>query len=844
MEVATYMNWRSKDLGDVRAINHNLTDQDEVFIAGFVSTYDFDGEANNGEHGNAEAETDHADGMDEGEGNVEAESDHAHGEDEGEGDDEDGESDEYEDGEDEGEAEVGTDDEGEDSDFIVDEDNVIEDVAVDMEEFRVHVDVNIGEEDNDVSENEETAEIDLEDFDSHGSEEDTPLGRGIKKLNKRQSNWKADYTAPFYVGQTILSKDEINDTVIRTAVESRRQLAFVKNDTVRMRVVCYGHNPNNVCKKTNEPGESSSGPTNLKTLKGVGKGELTIQPKKKRFPTPTCPWSLQISRKSSDTVWCVKVFNAEHKCLTTRNVKLYTATAIAKEIQPIVEANPTIPLKYLQHQLQGLHQLHVSTAKLFRAKTMASKKIHGDYTAQYSILREYCEELIRSNPGTSVKIDVESECNPASPTRQFKRIYICFAALREGFKACGRDLLGLDGCFMKGPFPGQVLTAVGVDSNNGIYPLAYAIVEAETLLSWTWFLECIGQDLDLEANSNFTFISDRQKGLIPALQKVFPAAEHRFCLRHIHQNMKSKWRGDVLKDLLWKCATDTTVPSFERRMEAVRKQDADLHQWLKEIPAKHWSRSQFSERPKSDLLLNNLCEVFNKQLVGGRDKPIITCLEYIREYLMKRIALVHKKIAKADGPLTPVATKTFNLIKNLANEYTVIVAGFNKYQVNGSWGDQVAVDLDRKFCSCRRWQLSGMPCKHAVACIWDYGKDHPDDEVPEKWVDKAYWLDTWRTVYQHTLEPINGRSEWMTSRCPTKLTPPKHHTQVGRPKKKRKKSAVELAEGVCKEGKLARKGNTVTCGKCKKQGHNSRSCKGQGSSTAGGSSQQVPTDGV
>ena len=79
-----------------------------------------------------------------------------------------------------------------------------------------------------------------------------------------------------------------------------------------------------------------------------------------------------------------------------------------------------------------------------------------------------------------------------------------------------RDLLGLDCAFMKGPFPGQLLTAVSVslDPNNGIYPVAYGIVETENIESWTWFLEQLGEDLDLECNSNFTFISDRQKVLV------------------------------------------------------------------------------------------------------------------------------------------------------------------------------------------------------------------------------------------------------------------------------------------------------------------------------------------
>ncbi|GJW19840.1 hypothetical protein Tco_0027276 [Tanacetum coccineum] len=52
------------------------------------------------------------------------------------------------------------------------------------------------------------------------------------------------------------------------------------------------------------------------------------------------------------------------------------------------------------------------------------------------------------------------------------------SALKKGIKASGRDILRLEGCFMKGPYPGQILTGVGVDANNGIYLVAYAVVKA------------------------------------------------------------------------------------------------------------------------------------------------------------------------------------------------------------------------------------------------------------------------------------------------------------------------------------------------------------------------------
>nr|GEZ04996.1 FAR1-related sequence 10 [Tanacetum cinerariifolium] len=103
----------------------------------------------------------------------------------------------------------------------------------------------------------------------------------------------------------------------------------------------------------------------------------------------------------------------------------------------------------------------------------------------------------------------------------------CF---KNGFRECGRKLLRLDGAFMRGQYIGQMLTAVGVDANNGIYPIAYGIVESKNQYSWSWFLKCLGDDFDLYSNSNFTLITDRQNGLLPALAKLFPSAEHRIVI--------------------------------------------------------------------------------------------------------------------------------------------------------------------------------------------------------------------------------------------------------------------------------------------------------------------------
>lgn len=426
-----------------------------------------------------------------------------------------------------------------------------------------------------------------------------------------------------------------------------------------------------------------------------------------------------------------------------------------------------------------------------------ANKLRGDYASEYTLLRDYICELQRTNPDTSVKLEVENESN--SLTRKFKRIYICLGALKKGFKAGLRDLLGLDGTLIEGPFAGKLLIAVGIDPNHGTYPVAYAIVEAETTRSWSWFLECLGDDLDLSPNSNFTFISDRENGIVTAIAKVFPCAEHRYCLMDIHKNMAQLWKGKVFKDHLWKCAAATTVPHFEKAMEDLKSLSIEAYEWLKQIPPHHWTRSHFTGKCRSDVLLNNVCEVFfnrQLQLVDGRDKPIITTLEYIREYLMKRIVDVHKLIDETDGPLTPTTTKILSSIKEEATKYTVLWNGGDKYQVSvgGLWTDQCIVDFKYKVCSCRRWELIGIPCKHAVATLWNMATNGADVGLPEDFVHPSYWLDTWKEMYSFKIGPINGRMMWPKSECTATPTPPKHHTQIGGPNKKRKKTVKEMSQ--------------------------------------------------
>ncbi|CAN1848536.1 hypothetical protein LINPERHAP1_LOCUS38971, partial [Linum perenne] len=59
-----------------------------------------------------------------------------------------------------------------------------------------------------------------------------------------------------------------------------------------------------------------------------------------------------------------------------------------------------------------------------------------------------------------------------------------------------------------------MLTAVGLDANDQMFPIAWAIVDKECTETWEWFMALLAEDLEISPVDHWTFMSDRQKGLI------------------------------------------------------------------------------------------------------------------------------------------------------------------------------------------------------------------------------------------------------------------------------------------------------------------------------------------
>ena len=115
-----------------------------------------------------------------------------------------------------------------------------------------------------------------------------------------------------------------------------------------------------------------------------------------------------------------------------------------------------------------------------------------------------------------------------------------------------------------------------------------------------------------------------------------------------------------------------------------------------------------------------------------------------------------------------------------------------------------------KTCDCRRWQLTGIPCCHAISCL------RHERITPEYVLPSCYSLESYNSVYAYNIWPCKDKSEWEKMDAPQVL-PPVYEKKAGRPPKARKKQAHGRPP-------KTRHGVIIHCIHCSEAGHNKAAC--------------------
>ncbi|KAL9683330.1 hypothetical protein QQ045_015150 [Rhodiola kirilowii] len=148
-------------------------------------------------------------------------------------------------------------------------------------------------------------------------------------------------------------------------------------------------------------------------------------------------------------------------------------------------------LRYSPKQVMKLmlskYGYKITYIKAWKARQKAFVYLFGEWEGSFEKLPAYMEMHQESNPGTIVYLD---KSTLDSGNVSVNRVFWAFYPAIEGFKHC-RPVISIDTTHLIGKWKGVLMIAVTFDAENGILPIAYALVESENVDSWKWFMTCI-----------------------------------------------------------------------------------------------------------------------------------------------------------------------------------------------------------------------------------------------------------------------------------------------------------------------------------------------------------------
>ena len=222
-----------------------------------------------------------------------------------------------------------------------------------------------------------------------------------------------------------------------------------------------------------------------------------------------CKFRLWASWMSEENSFQIKSLIDDHNC--ARNFKMGSIVSYARIGSHFTSKflqKQKMSVRLLKEEVKQKFGIDVSMGQCRRAKKYAIELIEGTLVEHYAKLWSYGEEIRRSNPGSTVKLDVNSM--PDGKT-YFSKFYICFEGLKQGWKGSCRRVINLDGCFLKGLCSGELICVVERYANNHIFPIGWAVVCVENKENWKWFLKNLQDDLQVDDGSGITLMSDQHK---------------------------------------------------------------------------------------------------------------------------------------------------------------------------------------------------------------------------------------------------------------------------------------------------------------------------------------------
>lgn len=520
-----------------------------------------------------------------------------------------------------------------------------------------------------------------------------------------------------------------------------------------------------------------------------------------------CPWRIYASRLSTTQLICIKRMSTRHTCEGVTVKAGYRATRgwVGSIIKEKLKVSPNYKPKDIADDIKREYGIQLNYSQAWRAKEIAREQLQGSYKEAYNQLPFFCEKIKETNPGSFTTFTTKEDSS-------FHRLFVSFHASISGFRQGCRPLLFLDSTALNSKYQGVLLVATAPDAEDGIFPVAFAVVDAETEDNWHWFL--VELKSAVSESRRITFVADFQNGLKKSLAEVFERCHHSYCLRHLAEKLNRDLKGQFSHEArrfmindLYAAAYAPRLEGFQHSAENIKGISPEAYNWVVQSEPEHWANALF-EGERYNHMTSNFGQVFYSWVSEAHELPITQMIDTLRGKMMEAIYTRRVESSQWETTLTPSNEEKLQKETALARSLQVLLSHGTTFEVRGDSVD--IVDIGHCECSCRGWRLSGLPCCHAIAVIECIGKN------PYEYCSRYLTTESYRLSYVESIYPVPNVDRSLldeSTQTAVTVTPPPTKRPPGRPKMKPAES-VDIIK------------RQLQCSKCKGLGHNKKTCKG------------------
>ncbi|GMY22142.1 MuDR family transposase [Fagus crenata] len=317
----------------------------------------------------------------------------------------------------------------------------------------------------------------------------------------------------------------------------------------------------------------------------------------------------------------------------------------------------------------------------------------------------------------------------------------------------------------------------------------------------------------LTTSCPITFVADRQKGLRESIADIFTGSYHAYYLRYLTEqfirDLKGQFSHEVKRLMVedfFAAAYAPTPKSFQRCIESIKSISLEAYNWIIQSEPLNWANSYF-HGARYNHMTSNFGELFYSWASDAHELPITQMVDVIRGKIME---LIYTRRTDSIQWLTRLAPSMEEKLKketHKVHSLQVLLSAGSTFEVRGDTIEMV--DIDHWDCSCKGWQLTGLPCCHAIAVIGCMGRS------PYDYCSRYFTTDSYRLTYSESVNPIPSVDVPVpkdSSQLTVTVTPPPTRRPPGRPTTKRYGSQEVVKR-------------QLQCSRCKGHGHNKSTCK-------------------